>query len=67
MQRFAASRGQSRAETRGLADLGRGTPPTEIAAQVGVTIATVRTRFGADGHVRGRQLHLQPRFQVTLA
>ena len=46
VQGFASSHGLTAAETRVLAALCRGTPPTEIAAQLGVRIATVRTQIG---------------------
>ena len=43
---FADSAGLSSAETRVLAARCRGTPPTEIAVQLGVAISTVRTQIG---------------------
>lgn len=46
VQGFASSHGLTLAETRVLAGLCNGQPPTEIAAQVGVKIATVRTQIG---------------------
>ena len=46
VQGFAPSHGLTPAETRVLAGLCSGQPPTEIAAQVGVKIATVRTQIG---------------------
>jgi DNA-binding CsgD family transcriptional regulator len=46
VQGFASSHGLTLAETRVLAGLCNGKPPTEIAAQVGVKIATVRTQIG---------------------
>lgn len=46
VQGFASSHGLSSAETRVLAALCRGTPPTEIALQIGVAISTVRTQIG---------------------
>jgi DNA-binding CsgD family transcriptional regulator len=46
VQGFAQSHGLTSAETRVLASLCRGTPPTEIAVQLGVKIATVRTQIG---------------------
>ena len=45
-QGFAQSHGLTAAEARVLAGLCRGTPPTEIAAQLGVAISTVRTQIG---------------------
>ena len=46
VQGFASSHGLTLAETRVLAGLCNGKPPTEIAALVGVKIATVRTQIG---------------------
>lgn len=46
VQGFAQSHGLTAAEVRVLAALCRGTPPTAIAAQVGVAISTVRTQIG---------------------
>lgn len=46
VQGYARSHGLTSAETRVLAALCRGTPPTEIAADVGVAISTVRTQIG---------------------
>ena len=46
VQGFARSHGLSAAETRVLALLCHGTPPTEIAAQFGVAISTVRSQIG---------------------
>ena len=43
---FANSYGLTSAEARVLAALCRGVPPTEIAAQIGVAISTVRTQIG---------------------
>lgn len=47
VQGFATSHGLTGAETRVLAALCHGTPPTEVAAQLGVRIATVRTQIGS--------------------
>ena len=46
VQGFACSHGLTAAEARVLGSLCRGTPPTEIAAELGVKIATVRTQIG---------------------
>ena len=46
VQGYARSHGLTSAETRVLAALCCGTPPTEIAADVGVAISTVRTQIG---------------------
>ena len=46
VQGFARSYGLSAAETRVLALLCHGTPPTKIAAQFGVAISTVRSQIG---------------------
>ena len=46
VQGFAACHALTAAETRVLAALCRGTPPTEIACQLGVAISTVRTQIG---------------------
>ena len=46
VQGFAHSHRLTAAETRVLAALCHGVPPTEIAAQVGVAISTVRTQIG---------------------
>ncbi|MBC8056957.1 MAG: helix-turn-helix transcriptional regulator, partial [Rhizobiales bacterium] len=46
VQGFAHSHGLTAAETRVLAALCRGTPPSAIAAEVGVAISTVRTQIG---------------------
>ena len=46
VQGYARSHGLTSAETRVLAALCRGTPPTKIAADVGVAISTVRTQIG---------------------
>ena len=46
VQGFARSHGLSAAEGRVLALLCQGTPPTEIAAQIGVAISTVRSQIG---------------------
>ncbi len=46
VQGFAQGQGLSAAEARVLAALCRGTPPTEIAVQLGVAISTVRTQIG---------------------
>ena len=46
VQGFARSHKLTGAETRVLAALCHGTPPTEIAAQVGVAISTIRTQIG---------------------
>lgn len=46
VQGFARSHALSAAETRVLAMLCHGTPPTEIATQAGVAISTVRTQIG---------------------
>ena len=46
VQAFARSRGLSAAETRVLALLCHGTPPTKIATQFGVAISTVRSQIG---------------------
>ena len=55
VQGFAGSHGLTLAETRVLAALCRGTPPTEIAAQAGVKIATVRTQIGTIRQKTGAQ------------
>ena len=46
VQGFARSHGLSATETRVLASLCHGTPPTEIAEQGGVAISTVRSHIG---------------------
>jgi len=46
VQGFAHSHRLTAAEARVLAALCRGTPPTAIAAEVGVAISTVRTQIG---------------------
>ncbi len=46
VQGFALGHGLTAAETRVLAALCNGTPPTAIAAEVGVAISTVRTQIG---------------------
>ena len=46
VQAFALSHALTAAETRVLAALCNGTPPTAIAAEVGVAISTVRTQIG---------------------
>jgi DNA-binding CsgD family transcriptional regulator len=46
VQGFACSHGLTAAESRVLVGLCRGTPPTAIAAQLGVAISTVRTQIG---------------------
>ena len=46
VQGFARSHGLSAAETRVLALLCHGTPPTKIATQFGVAISTVRSQIG---------------------
>jgi DNA-binding CsgD family transcriptional regulator len=46
VQGFACSHGLTAAESRVLAGLCSGTPPTAIAAQLGVAISTVRTQIG---------------------
>lgn len=46
VQGFARSHGLTGAETRVLVALCEGTPPGEVAAQVGVAISTVRTQIG---------------------
>lgn len=46
VQGFACSHGLTAAEGRVLVGLCRGTPPTAIAAQLGVAISTVRTQIG---------------------
>ena len=46
VQGFARSHHLTAAEARVLGALCRGTPPTEIAAQIGVAISTVRTQIG---------------------
>jgi len=46
VQGFAQSHGLTTAESRVLAALCRGVPPTEIAAEIGVAISTVRTQIG---------------------
>ena len=46
VQGFARSHGLSAAESRVLALLCHGTPPNEIAAQIGVAISTVRSQIG---------------------
>ena len=46
VQGFARSHGLTTAETRVLVALCEGTPPGEVAAQVGVAISTVRTQIG---------------------
>jgi DNA-binding CsgD family transcriptional regulator len=46
VQGYARSFRLTAAETRVLAALCRGVPPTEIAAEVGVAISTVRTQIG---------------------
>ena len=47
VQGFARSHGLTAAETRVLVALCEGTPPGEVAAQVGVAISTVRTQIGS--------------------
>jgi DNA-binding CsgD family transcriptional regulator len=51
VQGFARSHGLTSAETRVLAALCQGTPPAEIAVQVGVAISTVRTQIST---IRGK-------------
>jgi len=51
VQGFARSHRLTSAETRVLAALCQGTPPTEIAAQLGVAISTVRTQIST---IRGK-------------
>ena len=46
VQGFARSHGLSAAEARVLTLLCHGTPPNEIAAQIGVAISTVRSQIG---------------------
>jgi DNA-binding CsgD family transcriptional regulator len=46
VQGFARSHSLTAAETRVLEGLCRGTPPTTIAAEIGVAISTVRTQIG---------------------
>ena len=46
VQGFARGHGLTVAETRVLVALCEGTPPGEVAAQVGVAISTVRTQIG---------------------
>ena len=46
VQGFALSHGLTTAETRVLAALCKGAPPTRIATDVGVAISTVRTQIG---------------------
>ena len=46
VQGFARSHGLSAAEARVLALLCHGTPPNQIAAQIGVAISTVRSQIG---------------------
>ena len=46
VQGFARGHGLSAAEARVLALLCHGTPPTQIAAQIGVAISTVRSQIG---------------------
>ncbi len=55
VQGFAGSHGLTLTETRVLAALCCGTLPTEIAAQAGVKIATVRTQIGTIRQKTGAQ------------
>lgn len=47
VQGFARSHGLTPAETRVLVALCQGTPPADVAAELGVGIATVRSQIGA--------------------
>jgi DNA-binding CsgD family transcriptional regulator len=47
VQGFARSQGLTPAETRVLVALCQGVPPTGVAAELGVGIATVRTQIGS--------------------
>lgn len=55
VQGFALCHRLTSAEARVLAALCRGVPPTEIAAQVGVAISTVRTQIGTIREKTGAQ------------
>ncbi|HWH82328.1 MAG TPA: helix-turn-helix transcriptional regulator [Burkholderiaceae bacterium] len=55
VQGFAQAHRLTGAETRVLDGLCRGTPPTEIARQLGVAISTVRTQIGNIRHKTGAQ------------
>jgi DNA-binding CsgD family transcriptional regulator len=55
VQGFACSHGLTATEGRVLAALCSGTPPTEVAAQLGVAISTVRTHIGSIRQKTGAQ------------